>query len=333
MSDAVLVATDLERSFPIQRGFSKAQVRAVDGVSLTIHQGETVAVIGESGCGKSTLGRLVAHLDEPDAGRVMLAGTDPSGIRGRALREWRRRVQVVFQDPYASLDERMTAGRIVAEPWLAHPEKRPADPRARVAELLELVGMRASDADKSPQQFSGGQRQRIGIARALALDPELIVADEPVSALDLSVQAHIINLMQRLQTDLGLSYLFISHDLAVVRHIADRVAVMYLGRIVESGPADEIFERPTHPYTRALLSAAPQLDRADPRQRIVLQGEIPSPTQPPTGCGFRTRCWLATEACAEVPGLLARDNPRHAVACHHPFREPTAQPADENRAS
>jgi oligopeptide transport system ATP-binding protein len=309
----VLEATGLRKTFRVGR----KHLTALDGVDLRIGRGETVGLVGESGCGKSTLARVLLMLARPDDGTVRFGDVDPFALRGKELLAWRRRVQMVFQDPYASLNERMTAADIIGEPWRTHRDAAPADRRARVRELLELVGLRAGDADRYPGEFSGGQRQRIGIARALALNPDLIVCDEPVSALDLSVQAQVLNLLAELQRELGVSYLFISHDLSVVRHVADRVSVMYLGKVVEEGPTEEVFDRPVHPYTSALMSAAPTLtpDRGDP---ILLRGEIPSPLDPPSGCRFRTRCWKATDECATPPPVVARDS-RHTGLCHHPL--------------
>ncbi|MEQ3555036.1 dipeptide ABC transporter ATP-binding protein [Pseudonocardia nematodicida] len=313
----LLEVRDLSKSFTVRGG----KVRALDGVGLELARGETLGLVGESGCGKSTLARHLLMLERPDAGTVRFDGTDPFALSGKELFDWRRRVQMVFQDPYDSLNARMTAGEIVAEPWRTHRTMyRTARERAaRVRELLHLVGLRPSDADRHLQEFSGGQRQRLGIARALALDPDVVVCDEPVSALDLSVQAQVLNLLAELQRELGVSYVFISHDLSVVRHVADRVVVMYLGRIVESGTTEEVFERPQHPYTAALMSAAPSLDRSSARERIVLEGEIPSPLNPPSGCRFRTRCWKATDICVtEAPPRLD-DGAGHAAECHHPL--------------
>jgi oligopeptide transport system ATP-binding protein len=249
---------------------------------------------------------------------VRFAGTDPFALRGKELLAWRRRVQMVFQDPYASLNERMTAADLIGEPWRTHRDVAPADRAARVRELLDLVGLRANDAHRYPGEFSGGQRQRIGIARALALEPDLIVCDEPVSALDLSVQAQVLNLLADLQQRLGVSYVFISHDLSVVRHVADRVAVMYLGKVVEQGPTEAVFDSPVHPYTAALMSAAPTLS-GPPGERILLSGELPSPLNPPSGCRFRTRCWKATEQCATGVTPEHTRTKGHTGLCHHPL--------------
>jgi oligopeptide transport system ATP-binding protein len=313
LAPPVLAASGLRKSFRVGR----KQLTALDGVDLTIGRGETVGLVGESGCGKSTLARVLLMLARPDAGTVRFDGVDPFTLRGNPLLAWRRRVQMVFQDPYASLNERMTAAELIGEPWRTHRDVAPADRAGRVRELLELVGLRAGDADRYPNEFSGGQRQRIGIARALALDPELIVCDEPVSALDLSVQAQVLNLLSELRRELGVSYLFISHDLSVVRHVADRVSVMYLGKVVEEGPTEEVFDRPVHPYTAALMSAAPRLSPED-GERILLRGEIPSPLDPPSGCRFRTRCWRASAECASAPPVVSGAD-GHVGLCHHPL--------------
>ncbi|MBM6622694.1 ATP-binding cassette domain-containing protein [Micrococcaceae bacterium RIT802] len=338
--DAALRVTEVTKTFQVGRSASgNNRLRALDGVSLTIGRGETLGLVGESGCGKSTLARTLMLLEKPDSGTVDFEGRDPFALRGKDLLSWRRRVQMVFQDPFASLNARMTAGQIIAEPWATHRGlyKTSREREARLNELLQLVGLRPSDARKSPQEFSGGQRQRIGIARALALNPDLIILDEPVSALDLSVQAQVLNLLNDLQQKLGVSYLFISHDLSVVRHVTDRVAVMYLGRVIETGDTEDVFERPLHPYTASLMSASPRLDpAARPAERIVLRGELPSPVDPPSGCRFRTRCWKAQDICAEQapPRVTAADAGRvalplpsigeptlHAAECHFPLAD------------
>lgn len=323
MNDALLEVRDLTKIFPVRHGGRTRELRALDGVSLDLRRGETVGLVGESGCGKSTLARTLMMLERPDGGSVRFDGVDPYALRGKELLEFRRRVQMVFQDPFASLNARMSAGDIVSEPWRTHRGlyATSRDRAARVRELLHLVGLRPSDADKYPQEFSGGQRQRLGIARALALNPDLIICDEPVSALDLSVQAQVLNLLNELQQELGVAYLFISHDLSVVRHVADRVVVMYLGRVVEHGATESTYERPQHPYTTALMSAAPSLDHERRREHIILSGEIPSPLNPPSGCRFRTRCWRATEECATAlpPAAVDPADDEHAAECFHPM--------------
>jgi len=310
---------DLRKHFPVGGGFlgsGRAVVRAVDGVSLAISSGETVGLVGESGCGKSTFGRLVLRLLEPTEGDVLFDGRSLSSLGRRELRALRREMQIVFQDPYGSLNPRMRIADIVGEGLAVHHLGTRSERRARVLELLTRVGLPADSADRYPHQFSGGQRQRIGIARALAVRPRFIVADEAVSALDVSIQAQIVNLLQDLRRELGLTLLFIAHDLRVVEHVSDRVAIMYLGRIVELAPRDELYANPRHPYTQALLSAVPELDRARRRTRITLGGEPPSPVAPPDGCAFHPRCPHAVERCRrDVPSLEggARD---HLVACH-----------------
>lgn len=325
-TDQVLSVRGLSKSFRVAGG---KQLRALDGINLDLARGETLGLVGESGCGKSTLARTLMMLERPDSGSVTFDGIDPFGLKGKDLLKFRRRVQMVFQDPYASLNSRMTAAEIIAEPWRTHKSlyKSRADRDMRVRGLLDLVGLGAKAFGKYPQEFSGGQRQRIGIARALALNPEVIICDEPVSALDLSVQAQVLNLLNDLQQELHISYIFISHDLSVVRHVADRVAVMYLGRIIETGPTDAVFDRASHHYTSALMSAAPKLRDAQRAERILLSGEVPSPLNPPSGCRFRTRCARATDICAEQQPPVALDPmvPGHTAECHHPrIDEPSA---------
>ncbi|MBI3214402.1 MAG: ATP-binding cassette domain-containing protein [Mycobacterium sp.] len=319
---SLLTVRDLTKSFSVP-GAGKQKLCALDGISLELGRGETLGLVGESGCGKSTLARTLMMLERPDSGTVRFDGIDPFTLAGKDLLKFRRRVQMVFQDPYASLNARMTAGDIIAEPWRTHKTLYPGrnDRNLRIRGLLDLVGLRPGDADKYPQEFSGGQRQRIGIARALALNPDVIICDEPVSALDLSVQAQVLNLLNELQQELGISYIFISHDLSVVRHVADRVSVMYLGRIIESGETEAVFERPDHPYTAALMSAAPKLDAAQRKEKIILTGEIPSPLNPPSGCRFRTRCVKATDICASTRPPLAFEPAAdgHRAECHHPL--------------
>jgi oligopeptide transport system ATP-binding protein len=317
----LLEVRDLVKHYPITRGvvFRRriGTVHAVDGVTFGVGPGETVGLVGESGCGKSTVARLLLGLERATAGAALFEGEDITGMSRSRLRALRRDVQIVFQDPYSSLNPRMTVGDIVGEPFVIHPDAVPrAGRRRRVQELLEVVGLDPDHLSRYPHQFSGGQRQRIGIARALALRPKLIVCDEPVSALDVSVQAQVVNLLAGLQREFGLAYLFIAHDLSVVRHIADRVAVMYLGRIVELGEATDVYSHPAHPYTQALLSAVPVPDPDAGGERIVLTGDVPSPADPPSGCRFRTRCWKAAERCAtEVPELRPRST-AHPDACH-----------------
>ncbi|MGE0219635.1 ABC transporter ATP-binding protein [Mycolicibacterium sp.] len=321
MSEKLLEVRDVRKSFSVPH--AKNRLCALDGVTLDLDRGETLGLVGESGCGKSTLARTLMMLERPDSGTVRFDGVDPFTLKGSALLQFRSRVQMVFQDPYASLNARMSAADLIAEPWRSHKGavKNRKDRDLRVRGLLDLVGLSASAADKYPQQFSGGQRQRIGIARALALNPDVVICDEPVSALDLSVQAQVLNLLNDLQQQLKISYIFISHDLSVVRHVADRVAVMYLGRIIENGPTEAVFARSDHPYTAALMSAAPTLDGAARKQRILLEGEVPSPIDPPSGCRFRTRCWKATEVCATTTPAPSVDpqHPEHSALCHHPL--------------
>lgn len=325
MSEVILKGIGLKKYYPIKKGVMRrtvGQVKAVDGVSFELREGETLGIVGESGCGKSTLGRLLVQLEPPTEGVVEMLGAQIKP--GQAMRRARRDIQIVFQDPYTSLNPRMTVGDIVAEPLLIHRKELnlKGRERARVQELLDQVGLNPEHINRYPHQFSGGQRQRIGIARGIALNPKILVCDEPVSALDVSVQAQVVNLFERLQRELGLSYVFIAHDLAVVRHISHRVAVMYLGEIVETGDKDAIYNHPMHPYTQALMSAAPVPDPVlqAKRERIVLTGDVPSPANPPNGCRFHTRCWKAGPECPTVrPPLLLKGEgtAAHMVACHY----------------
>ena len=311
----------LKQYYPVNRGVlfrrQVGAVRAVDGISFLIRRGETLGLVGESGCGKSSTGRAILQLQRPTAGRVFLDGVELTGIKGRTLRRMRRRMQMIFQDPYASLNPRMTAGQILSEPLEIHRLAR-GRRKERVRELMDLVGLNPGYADRYPHEFSGGQRQRIGIARALALQPDFIICDEPVSALDVSIQAQVINLLEDLQERFGLTYLFIAHDLSMVRHISDRVAVMYLGRIVESAGRDDLYENPLHPYTQALISAVPlpDPDLEARRSRIVLQGDPPDPADPPAGCNFCTRCPVAVDRCHQEDPPLQEVRPGHWAACH-----------------
>ena len=329
MSAPLLEVEGLVKHFPVRRRLlgsrDHSAVRAVDGVSFDVARGETLGLVGESGCGKTTTGRLIVRLLRPTAGTIRYDGRD---VAASADRDLRQEIQMIFQDPYASLNPRQTVGTIVAAPMEINGVDPPGGRRRAVQELLETVGLNPEHYNRYPHQFSGGQRQRIGIARALALQPSLIVADEPVSALDVSIQAQILNLLRRLQAEMGLAYVFISHDLAVVRHVSHRVAVMYLGSIVEIAPVEELYVAPRHPYTHALLSAVPQIDHGEdaaPRpERIRLTGDVPSPVDPPSGCRFRTRCPHAQERCAaEAPALVDRgDGAEHPVACHFPLAGP-----------
>jgi len=325
-SELLLRVEGLKVHFPVRSTILKRSigtVHAVDGVNLHLAAGETLGVVGESGCGKSTLGRAILRLVEPTAGRVWFRGEDFTAVRQRSLTPFRREMQIVLQDPFSSLNPRMTVRSIIAEPLSVHDIGTTKSRRDRVDELLNLVGLDAEHGERFPHEFSGGQRQRIGIARALALDPKLLVLDEPVSALDVSIQAQIINLLESLQDELGLAYIFIAHDLSVVKHTSDRIAVMYLGKIVETGTRDEVYEHPVHPYTQALLSAAPIPDPAlrGERRRIILKGDVPSPQDPPSGCRFRTRCPKAEDVCAgEEPPLTAEQGFGHDVACYFPER-------------
>ncbi len=321
-SEVILRVDKLVKHFPIMRGIivqrQVGAVHAVDGVSFDIYKGETLGLVGESGCGKSTTGRTILQLYRPTSGSVLFDGIDLVKQKGENLRHMRRRMQMIFQDPYASLNPRMTVGEIIGEPLIIHGVAKGKDAQARVEHLLELVGLNPAYTNRYPHEFSGGQRQRIGVARALALEPALIICDEPISALDVSIQAQVVNLLEDLQAQMGLTYLFIAHDLSMVRHISDRVAVMYLGKVVELATRDDLYNHPLHPYSQALLSAVPIPDPVveAKRKRIILTGDVPSPINPPSGCRFRTRCPLAAEICKEKEPEWREAQPHHWVACH-----------------
>jgi oligopeptide transport system ATP-binding protein len=320
--EVLLQVEDLTVHFPVTRGviFKKtvAVIKAVDGLDFTITKGETLGLVGESGCGKSTTGRAILQLIQPTRGKVLMQGADLCSLKGEPLRQMRRHMHMIFQDPYASLNPRMTVGKIIEEPLMVHRIGNSQERRERVQQLLLEVGLNPAFASRYPHEFSGGQRQRIGIARSLAVNPDFIVADEPVSALDVSIQAQVINLLEDLQASHELTYLFISHDLSVVRHISNRVAVMYLGKIVELAERRELYHHPLHPYTKALLSAVPIPDpRVEVgRERVILKGDVPNPQAPPSGCRFHTRCPIAIEQCSQVEPEFAEHDPKHWAACH-----------------
>ncbi|MFD5290565.1 ABC transporter ATP-binding protein [Streptomyces rochei] len=333
-AETLLDVSGLTKHFPIKGGFpiprTVGAVRAVDGLDFTVGAGESLGLVGESGCGKSTTGRLITRLLEPTGGKILYKGQDITHAKRKGLAPIRSEIQMIFQDPYSSLNPRQTVGKIISGPMEINGINPAGGREKRVRELLEIVGLNPEHYNRFPHEFSGGQRQRIGVARALALEPKLIVADEPVSALDVSIQAQVVNLLQKVQKELGIAFVFIAHDLAVVRHFSQRVAVMYLGKIMEIADRDDLYDNPRHPYTRALLSAVPEATVEDtPRERIRLVGDVPSPINPPSGCRFRTRCWKATEKCAsEAPPLVQVEGNKagHLTACHYPETDDVPSP-------